>query len=94
MEAAEAYEAVVKLLEGNGVYCASDDVSVKRVTTQAGHTLYVAIALNGIASAVESALTPLISLRPCGIYGVWVLRELQAGELIRTATSRPHSDHW
>ena len=88
MEAAEAYEAVVKLLEGNGVYCASDDVSVKKVITQAGHILYVVIALNGIASAVESALAPLISPR------LWVLRELQAGELIRTATSHAPSDHW
>jgi len=89
MEADEAYAAVVKLLQGNGVYCASDDVLVKKVITPAGHTLYVVIALNGIASAVESALAPLISPRPGGVYGVWVLREVQAGELVRTATSHP-----
>jgi hypothetical protein len=44
LEADEAYEAVVKLLEGNGVYCAADDVSVKKVITPAGHTLYVAMS--------------------------------------------------
>ena len=87
MEPDEVCEAVVQLLEGNGVYCASDDLSVKKVVTPAGHTLHVIIAVHGIARAVENAFAPLISARPCRVPGVWVLRQDEVCELVRQAVT-------
>jgi hypothetical protein len=86
VESDEAYEAVVQLLEGGGVYCASDDLLVKKVITPAGHTLYVVIALNGLARAVENALAPLLSPQPCRVDGVWVLRQHEVCDLVRKAS--------
>ena len=93
MESDEVYETVVQVLEGSEVYCASDDVLVKKVITPAGHTLYVVVASNDIALAVENALAPLISPRLGHVYGVWVLRQREVCDLVRKAQRPPQSDH-
>ena len=89
METDEAHEAVVHLVAKSGVYCASDDLSVKKVTTSAGHTLYVVLALNGIAHAVKDALAPLIAPRLPHVDGVWVLRANEVSELVRQSDQQP-----
>src|SRR5215217_5961317 len=86
MESDEVYETVVQVLEGSGIYCASDDVLVKKVITPAGHTLYVVIASYDIARAVENALAPLISPRPGHVYRIWVLRQREVCGLVRKAS--------
>jgi len=62
---------------------------VKKVNTSAGHTLYIVIAMNGIAHAVEDALAPLVSPRLPPFDGVWVLRPNEVSELIRQSDQRP-----
>jgi hypothetical protein len=81
----EAYEAVVHLLEEHGLYCAPDDVLVKKVITPLGHTLYVVIAFNGLERAVENIIAPLIPRQPCGSYGALVLRQQEVREVVRKA---------
>ena len=83
METDDAHEAVVHLVARSGVYCASDDLSVKKVSTSTGHTLYVVIAMNGIAHAVKDALAPLIAPRLPHVDGVWVLRPNEVSKLAR-----------
>ena len=81
----DAYEAIANLLEERGVYCASDDLLVKKVITPLGHTLYIVVASNGIERALADAIASVLPSHPCGGYGAWVLRQNEARELVRNA---------
>ena len=56
-----------------------DDLLVKKIVTPLGHTLYVVLGFNGLASAIEKVLAQAIPSQPGhGDAGVWVLREQDA----------------
>ena len=77
--------ALAQFLKQQGETCLDDDLVVKSVTTEAGQTFYVVIAMNGCEHAVRQALSPLVADNVTGVGGVWVLRQKDAWDLMDCA---------
>ena len=83
LELQQAQDALVRLLEAQGAYCAGDDVEVKRLTSNSGAVFYSVIARNGTEQPLSHAIEQLALRGPStGFYGVWVLRPKELQQLL------------
>ena len=83
----ELYEAIVQLLQGQGVYHANDNVVVSKVVTSAGQVLYV-VTSTGIERSVLDAITSVIAPKPPGGHETLLLNPHEVCELVRKARRR------
>ncbi len=92
LDSREAYNAIVHLLEEQGIDFVCDELLVNEVVTPSGDTLYVVIASNDIERAVKGATAwPAIALM--SDYKTFALSQQQVVELVQNARRlffKPH----
>ncbi len=83
----ELYEAIVQLLQGQGVYHANDNVVVSKAVTSTGQILYVVVS-TGIEPCVLDAITSPIGPKPPGGHHTLLLNPHEVGEVVQKARRR------
>lgn len=88
VDPSEVYQAILHLLNRNGIYHPNDHVVVTRAMSSSGRTVYVVVA-NGIGCAVTNAIASVIAPRELPrSQETLVLSEHEVGELVRCGRRR------
>jgi hypothetical protein len=84
----EVYEAIVQLLQGQGVYHAHHNVVVGKVITSAGQLLYVVVSTGMERCVLDAITSSVIAPKRPGGHETLLLYPDEVGELVRKAQRR------